>query len=128
MLINEVEIKENVAMIKVSPRCPRGVSIKKDFYLKVDKEEYLRIEAMPQKVVLYQILNYKPEGDFNIGALVRFMGTNNTPFNFTKLLLLQGNESWEGSKYVKKMRAYHKNGDHLDFTKGNLDIRGIFVK
>jgi hypothetical protein len=123
MLVNEVEIKENVAFIKVSPRCPKGRNIKKDFFLKLDKEDYLRIEAMPQKVALYQILNYKPEGDFNLGALVRFMGTDNYPFNFTKLLLLGGNKDWEMSRYLKKVRACHKNGDHLDFTRKNLEIR-----
>jgi hypothetical protein len=128
MLVNAVEIKENVAMIKVSPKCPRGRNIKKDFFIKVDKEDYLNFEAMPQEVVLYQILNYKPEGNFNVGALVRFMGTNKVPFNFTKLLLIQGNESWESSKYVKKIWAHHKNGDPLDFTRANLDIRSVKAK
>lgn len=128
MLVNAVEIRENVAMIKVSPKCPRGRNIKKDFFIKVNKEDYLNFEAMPQKIALYQILNYKTNGEFNVGVLVRFMGTNKVPFNFTKLLLLQGDKSWENSKYAKKMWAQHKNGDRLDFTRANLDVKNVKVK
>jgi hypothetical protein len=128
MLVNTVEVKENVALIKISPKCPRGIRIKKDFYLKVDKEAYLSLEAMPQEVVLYQILNYKPNGEFNVGALAWFKGTKNVPFNFTKLLLVQGNGSWESSKYAKKMWVHHRNEDRLDFTRANLDIRNVKVK
>lgn len=125
MLVNEVEIKENVAMIKVSPKCPRGRNIKKDFFIKVDKEDYLNFEAMPQEVVLYQILNYKANGEFNVGALAWLKGTKSVPFNFAKLLLVQGNVSWESSKYAKKMWVHHKNEDRLDFTRANLDIRSV---
>jgi len=128
MLVNAVEIKENIAMIKVSPKCPRGISIKKDFYLKVDKNDYLSIEAMSQKVVLYQILNYKPNGEFNVGALAWLKGTKSVPFNFAKLLLLQGNGSWETSKYTRKMWVHHRNGDRLDFTRANLDIKSVKIK
>ena len=74
---------------------------------------------------MYQILNYKPEGYFNVGALAWFVGANGTTFNFTKLLLLQGNGSWEDSKYLKKMWVHHRNGDRLDFTSANLDIRSV---
>lgn len=128
MLVNEVEVKENIAIIKVSPKCPRGRNIKRDFFLKVDKDDYLRIEVMPQKVILYQILNYKANGEFNVGALAWLKGTKNVPFNFTKLLLLQGNGSWEGSKYAKKMWVHHRNGDRLDFTRMNLEINGVKSK